>query len=85
MFTFDANNNLNVVTGGAAPLAPNAAQETGGNLALIATQTRNDAQIIDLLTMVVVQLKLLNYNLASSMPSAYVDQDSTLTDTFPVN
>ena len=72
------------------PLPSNAAQEANGNLAailtqrtLVATQTRNDSQIIDVLNSILAQLKLLNMNLASSMPSAYIDQDSYLLDSIP--
>ena len=83
-FNFDANNNL-LVAGTVATTPPaNAAQETGGNLTVIASQTRNDAQIIDILNAILGQLKLLNMNLASSMPSAHVDSDTWVMDTFPV-
>lgn len=57
-------------------LPSNAAQEVGGNLAVLYTMAMN-------LTSILAQLKLLNLNLASSMPSAYVDQDTTLIDTMP--
>lgn len=73
------------------PLPANAAQETGGNLASILAQqalyianTRNDAQILDVLNCILAQLKLLNMNLASSMPSAHVDADTWIMDVLPV-
>jgi hypothetical protein len=73
------------ISAASLPLPANAAQETGGNLATIATQTRNDAQIVDLLTEVVSQLRLFNLNFAANMPGAYNDQDGIVADIFQVN
>jgi hypothetical protein len=76
---------IQAISATSLPLSTNAAQETGGNLATIASNTRNDSQITDILTVIASQLKLLNYNFAANMPSGYIDMDSTLMDIFPVN
>ncbi len=68
------------ITASSLPQPANAAQEAGGNLATLVIQTRNDAQVIDVLNEILGQLRLLNINLASSMPSAHVDTDSILLD-----
>jgi hypothetical protein len=56
------------------PLPANAAQETGGNLAsilsqdtLIVSNTRNDAQIVDLLQQILAQARYRTQLLASTM------------------
>lgn len=71
------------ISAASLPLAANASQETGGNLASLVLQTRNDAQVIDILNAILGQLKLLNMNLASAMPSAHVDSDTWVMDTLP--
>jgi hypothetical protein len=75
--------NTQPVSAASLPLPANASQETGGNLASLVLQTRNDAQIIDVLNCILAQLKLLNLNLASAMPSAHVDSDTWVMDTLP--
>lgn len=64
-------------------LPTNATQEAGGNLAALVTYNRNNAQVVDILNSILAQLKLLNVNFASCVPSAYVDQDSYMMDTLP--
>jgi hypothetical protein len=65
------------------PLPANSAQESNGNLALLVNQTRNDAQILDVLNAILAQLKLLNFNYASNSTSAHIDSDTWLMDTLP--
>jgi hypothetical protein len=65
------------------PLPTNAAQETGGNLATIATAEANTILSLNTLNAILGQLKLLNLNLSSSMPGAYVDNDTYLMDSIP--
>jgi hypothetical protein len=57
-------------------LPVNAAQETGGNLVTIANQTRNDAQIVDLLVQILSQAKYQNMLLASSSTADMDDVDT---------
>jgi hypothetical protein len=72
------------------PLPANAAQETGGNLAsiaasetLTASQTRNDAQVIDVLNAILSQLKMLNMHWANNSTPAVQALDVEILDTFP--
>jgi hypothetical protein len=51
--------------------------------AAIALNTQYTIQILNALNAILAQLKLLNLNLASSMPSAHVDSDTYLMDSFP--
>jgi hypothetical protein len=67
------------------PLPVNAAQETGGNLATLVSQTSTEPQINDTLNMILGQLKLLNLNIATCIPSAYVDSDTYLLDSIPTS
>lgn len=80
--SFPATQVVSVVS---LPLPVNAAQETGGNLATIATQLANEPQVNDTLNMILGQLKLLNLNIATCIPSAYVDSDSFLLDSIPTS
>lgn len=47
------------------PLPTNAAQETGGNLAAINSNTQFEPQVNDLLKLILTQLKVLNLNVAA--------------------
>lgn len=67
------------ISAASLPLPANAAQETGGNLATIATQTRNDAQIVDLLSQILAQSKYNNMLLASSSTADIDDADTIAT------
>jgi hypothetical protein len=51
--------------------------------AVIAQNTRNDSKFLEVLESMLTQLKILNMNLASSMPSAYVDADNDVLDLIP--
>jgi hypothetical protein len=71
------------ISAASLPLPANAAQETGGNLATIATQTRNNAQLLDALNAILSQLKLLNLNFESNMGTTSHGLDVELLDSFP--
>ena len=64
---------VNVLT---STLPTNASQETGGNLATIATQSRNNAQMIDLLSQILAVLQYQNVILTSSFGMPMDDTDS---------
>jgi hypothetical protein len=64
---------------GAISLPVNASQETGGNLVTIVNQTRNDAQIVDLLTQLLAQVRYNGLILASSSTSVDMDDPDLIT------
>lgn len=77
---FPASQPVSAIT---LPLPSNAAQETGGNLAVLTSLTRNDPQVLDVLNEILCQLKLLNINLASNMTTAEIDGDTFAIDNLP--
>jgi hypothetical protein len=64
------------VSSASLPLPLNASQETGGNLATLVSNSRNDPQTIDLLSQILAQLKYNNLLLASAMNGQPEDLDS---------
>lgn len=64
------------------PLPPNAAQETGGNLASIASTNLSLVATNEILREIVAQLQLLNMNFASCAPSAHTSLDNIQMDSF---
>lgn len=72
--SFPATQAVSVVS---LPLPTNAVQETGGNLATLVTQTRNDAQVVDLLTMVIARLDAINMTMAHQQGN-YINPDDLL-------
>jgi len=59
----------------------NAAQETGGNLATIASNTRNEAQITDLLAQILAQAKYCNMLLASGIAGISAEDSDNIAST----
>jgi hypothetical protein len=66
---------VNVVAGGGT----NAAQESGGNLATLVTQTQNNAQIADALNQILAQLKILNMNFSANTNNSSIDDLDAVT------